>query len=150
MKEEYTKEKKIFSLLRDNARIRLKDIAKKLHLQLDIVEKTVKGNEKIIKHTTMLDFNKLGFPIRLFLALSVQSKHVEAIEDYLQKCPNVNSILKINNGYNFMCELFFTDIQESTRFVDSLVDRFHIFHKDEYYILKSITEQKFMTSPDLV
>jgi len=143
-------ETKVLSMLREDGRMKLRDIARNTHIQFNTVSRIVNTNKNIIKHTTILDFKKLGYQIRLILALSVQTKHRDAIEEYLKRSPCVNSAMRINNGYNFMCELYFKDFEESNRYLENLENRFHIFNKDEYYILDSIVEHKFMTNPNLV
>ena len=141
---------RIIAILRQNGRKRIADISKETNIPLNEIHNFIRSNSYIKKHTAIVDFGKLGYNIKLVLALAVSSLQKDEIETYLGKSLHANFIYKINNGYDFMVELIFKSMDESNRFIENLDRRFLIYDKKEYYILETKKEQLFMTNHNLV
>ena len=60
------------------------------------------------------------------------------------------SIFRINNGFDFIVEAVFKNINELENFIESLEDKFKIKSKNVYYIIDEIKREKFMTDPRVV
>ena len=63
---------------------------------------------------------------------------------------NVNSIYKINNGFDFQVEVIFRNLKEVEAFVESLEDSFSITSKQIYYVIDELKKECFLTNPNLV
>jgi hypothetical protein len=77
----------------------------------------------------------------------VQGKRDE-IKYHLEKDINVNSIYRINNGYDFMIEAIFRNMQELELFMDKL-ETLGIQSKQEFYILEDVKKEGFISEPEL-
>ncbi|MFH1590209.1 MAG: winged helix-turn-helix transcriptional regulator, partial [archaeon] len=76
------KEKMILIELRKNARKSFAEIARQQEIPVTTVfEIHQKLQEKIIKHTTLVDFEKIGFPIRALIAVNNNKKTLEWLKN---------------------------------------------------------------------
>ena len=142
--------KRILAMLRQNSRRRSKEISTETKIPLKEVNAFMRNNNCIKKNTAIVDFERIGYKIKLFLALSVSSMQKESVEEFLTKSLHANTIHKINNGYDFLAELIFKDMDESNNFIENLETRFRVYDKKEYYILETKKEQIFMTNHNFV
>jgi DNA-binding Lrp family transcriptional regulator len=138
--------------LRRNGRETLTEISKKTHIPISTLYDKLKVHENSIikKHTTLLDFEKLGYSCKVKIILSVERIDRERLEEHLKRQTNVNSLFKINNGYDFMIEGIFTNIREADNFVNSLNDKFKVKDHKEFYIIEDVKREGFMDDPDMV
>ena len=133
--------------LRSDARTTLTELSKRTKVPISTVFDKLRNyeNKFILKHTTLLDFNKFGFFARANVILKVGKKQVESIREYLSNHPNVNCLYKINNGFDFQVELIFKHMQYLEEFLDQLSSKFIIRQKVVYYLLDDIKRESFMT-----
>lgn len=151
MKQFKEKELMIMSLLRENARETLTKMSKRSKIPISTIYEKIKihENDVIKKHTCILDFAKLGFNTRAALSIKVPKSKKERLRDYLSKHPNINSVYKINNGYDFWVECIFQSIKDLEDFGENLETDFGI-KKDVYYIIDDIKRESFLSDPDLL
>ncbi len=145
------KELVLLSHLRKNARMNLTSMSKKTGMPVSTIFDRIKRYEKdlIQKHTALLDFSKLGYDVRVQIALKVPKDQREAFREYLLKEPLVNSVYRINNGYDFMIEALFRNIKEVHEFVEGL-DKYKVRSPEQYFVLEEIKKEGFMADPQLV
>jgi len=74
----------------------------------------------------------------------------EAIKEYLTKHQNVNSLFRINNGFDYMFEGIFMNLKEAEDFLEKLDQRFKVENKEVYYIIDDIKKESFMADPNLI
>ena len=146
------KDIKILSHLRNDARMSLTRMSKKTSIPISTIFDKIKllQDDVIKKHTTLLDFNKLGYSTRANIMISVDRESKDPIKDYLTKNPCINSVYKINNGFDFMIEGVFRQIKDMEDFLDTLEQRFDIKDKQSYFIIDELKRESFMTDPELV
>ena len=142
----YDKDRQIFRELRANARINLTDVAERTGIPVSTVYDRVRHNEKIIvkKHTTLLDFSKLGYQARVMIAMKVAPQDHARVLDYLLTHPNVNSLHRINYGYTFLVEVVFPTIANAEDFIIGLGTIFSIQEKHVFNIIDDIKREEFM------
>lgn len=142
----------IVSQLRASARKNLTAISKETRIPVSTLFDKLKKLEKIciLKHTSLLDFNVLGYSTRANIMLKSGKKDKEALAEYLSKNESVNSVFKITNGYDFMVEGIFKTIKELEIFLDALDERFSISKKQVYYIIDELKREEFMANSNLV
>ena len=133
--------------LRQNARETLTRLSKKTNIPIStIYEKLKTYNGDIIKkHTSLINFSKLGYNARVEIMLRVDKDNRDEIKEFLSRKPCINSIFKINNGYDFLVEGIFRNIQEVEDFLEIIEDKFKIKQKQVYYIVDEIKREGFMT-----
>ena len=74
----------------------------------------------------------------------------EELRKYLNKHQNVNSLYKINSGYDFLIELVFKNIKELEDFMENIRDRFKIIEDNVFYILEDIKREDFMNDENIL
>ncbi len=109
------KDKKILSLLADNSRLALTQIAKKVGLSRDGVSYRINGYEShslIRGYRTMINLSKFGYSnYHLFIKLNNPLKENEKkIVSRLIKIPNIRAILKFSGNYDLEVALIARDL----------------------------------------
>lgn len=145
------KEKEILllSCLRKNGRESLTKMSRVTGMPVSTVFDVMKETDKVAKNTCLLNFTKLGYAIRASIVLKVDSCQKEDIKKFLLLNTNVNSLYKINNGYDFMLEVVYKELKDLEMFIEKL-DKFKIIEKNVYYIIDDIAREKFLSDPSLV
>ena len=154
--EIYAPEKKILekdllilSYLRSNARETLTNISKKTNIPISTIYDRLKANEDVLikKHTCLIDFQMLGYNTRAKIVLKVGKKDKDTIKDALMAFENVNSVYKINNGFDYMLDVIFRNIKELEAFLERLDEKFSIKSKQVYYVIEDLKSECFMSDP---
>ncbi len=146
------KEMLILSTLRLNARESLTKISKDTDIPVSTVYERLKNYETrfIKKHTSIIDFNKLGFNTRVTIMLRAARDHREKLREHLLKDKSINSLYKINNGYDFMMEGIFSELRDVDNFLDKLESDFGVTERVVYYVVDELRREDFMSSPEYV
>ena len=104
----------------------------------------------IKKHTCLLDFSKLGFNTRATIMLKVNREFRNKLGEYLSNHHSINTVYKINNGFDFMAEALFKHIKDMEDFNEILEEKFKIDDSKTYFIIDEIKRESFMSNPDTV
>jgi DNA-binding Lrp family transcriptional regulator len=139
----------IITELRRNARETLTRLSKKTRIPISTIFDRLKLQEgKIIKkHCALIDFQKIGFSIRANMLLKVPAEHRNKLLEHLQKELHINTVLKINNGYDFLVEALFKNLKEAEGFVNKLEEEYKIEDKKVFYVIDEIKREEFLSSP---
>lgn len=142
----------IMAHLRKDARISLTNMSKATNIPVSTIYDRIKMHEKSVirKHTTLLDFSRLGYNTRANIILKLEREHREAIKEHLINHPHVNSLYKINNGYDYMVECIFRNMKDLHEFIEILDQRFKIQTCKEYYVINDIKREAFMANPQFL
>lgn len=142
----------IISNLRNNARMPLTMMSKKTCIPVSTLFDRLKANEDsyIVKHTSLLDFQKLGYNTRANIALKADREDKDLLKSYLIKNCSVNSVYRINNGYDYMVEAVFREMRDLEEFLDDLDKRFRITDKKSFFIIEDIKRESFMSDPNTI
>ena len=140
----------IISYLRNNARMPLTKMSRKTQIPVSTIFDRLKLNEEdlILKHTSLLNFPKLGYNVRANITLKVDREDKETLKEFLIKNQSINSVYKINNGFDFMVEGIFRQIKDMEDFIDKLEDRFKIQDKRFFFIIEDLKREAFMSNPN--
>ena len=143
-----TKKDQLFiTHLRRNARMNLTTLSRKTKIPISTLFDRLKTGEKnmILKHTTLLDFAKMGYGCRANVILKLDKKSRDECREFLMKSEHTNNLFKINNGYDFMIELVFRTMKELEDFTENLEERFNVQEKKVHYIIEELLKENFMT-----
>jgi len=142
----------VMAYLRQDSRMKLTKMSRLAKLPVSTIFDRMKQHEGglIKKHVCLLDFAKLGFHTRANVMITVGKSDKEAVNEHLQKSQNVNSIYKINNGFDFLVEVVFKNINEMEGFLDNLEGKFEIKQKEVHYIIGDIQREAFLSNPNTV
>ena len=144
------KEMKLLSHFRNNARISLTKLSRLTKIPVSTIFDKLKyyeSNKLITKSTAIIDFRKLGFEIRNQILLSSKKDNKEALTTFLIKNPKVNTIYRINNGYDFLIETIFKNLEEMDGFMKSL-EAFEPTQKKEFFIMEDLKREEFLSGQE--
>jgi DNA-binding Lrp family transcriptional regulator len=146
------RERLLLSHFRRNARESLTNISRETRVPVSTIFDKLKHYERqfIRKHTTLVDFSKLGYMTRAEVMLKVAVEHREAMRAYLLKHQSVNSLFKINNGYDFLAEMVFKHLKDLEDFLEQLEQRYKVTEKTVFYVIEDICREEFMAKPDML
>lgn len=133
--------------LRRNSRQRLTKLSKKTGVPVSTLFQRMRSfNEKIIKgYTILLDEAKLGFTTKAYILLKCRKDNKQAVIERLSNDWNVNSIYRINNGWDLLINGIFPSMKELEELVDSLEKEFEIKGKEVHYIIEELKREAFFT-----
>ena len=145
------KELMLLACLRNNARETLTSISKKTNIPVSTIFDKLKEYEKtfIKKHTSILDFKKLGYDIRINILLKVDRSKRHALEQFLMSEASVNNIFRINNIYDYLVDAIFKNIKEFQEFTDKL-ESFEILEITEHFVVDELKRENFLSDKDYV
>lgn len=142
----------IISHLRKNTREKLTSLSRKTHVPVSTIFENLKNDfdKYIVKHTCILDFNKIGFNIKANLLLKFKAENKKEGIDYISKNLYVNSLAKVNNGYDLIAEVICKDMASLEEFIEQLELNTKIKKKEVFYVMEDIKREEFFTQPELV
>ena len=142
----------LFSELRKNARESLTRLSRKTRIPVSTLHDRLKMHmgSLIKKNCALIDFSKLGFSTRATVLLKVKPQKRKELLEYLERNKNVNTLLRVNNNYDFLIEVIFKSLKESEDFLTNLEEEYEIIDKKACYIVDEIKKEEFMSDPQLV
>ena len=140
----------IMTYMRKNSRTTLTEIAKRSNSPISTIYEKLKVLRRNIikKNTSIIDFNKMGFYARAKFVLQANINHKKPLLEYLMNHGNVNSLYKINNGYDFLFEGIFRNMKDLEDFVENLRMKFKMKKCEIYYIIEEAKREEFMADPE--
>ena len=141
---------KIVSFLREDSRTSLTRLSKKTGIPVStIFERLKRKTGNIVKkNTCIIDFSKIGMHARANIAIKTAPSDRVLLKEFLVKNRNVNSLQKINNGFDYMVDVIFSNLKDLEEFCESLDEKFKIKTKQIYYVIEDIESEKFLSSPE--
>lgn len=140
------KDLQILSYLRKNARMNLTKMSRLTGIPVSTIFDKLKlfQKEVVRKHTTLVDFENLGYSTRANIILKSKKDKKAELRDYLMRCEHVNSMYRISNGYDYMIECIFRNIKEMEEFTEMLEDRFDVEDKKSFYLIDDLRKESFL------
>jgi DNA-binding Lrp family transcriptional regulator len=135
------KDLKILQELRNNSRRSLTEIGTVTNVPLSTVFKKVDKLEKglIKKYVSLIDFSFIGFSIRVSLVL--KSKDRESLRKFLLEHPNVNSVYRTSQDFDFFVETIFPDMLGLEGFMEELNGM--VSDKKIFHVIEEIRKEDF-------
>ncbi len=137
--------------LRKHAKESLWKLSHKAKIPVSTIYHRLKQLEEqaILKYTVLINFSSLGYQGHSFLLLKIPRSDREDLIIYLENHPQVNSIYEVNNGYDILSEVVFSDLKEVEDFRDDLVKDFPIEKTNIMPVIKSIRKETFVGDENL-
>ena len=138
------KEKEMIKYLRKGKRVNISEIARELNLPISTVRDRINRIEEkyILKRSSLLDYKKIGYSANVILAVKIDSKKREFL-DFLKEQKCINSIYRINSGYNFLFEVVFRDSLQLINWIEKIKALF-VLEIISFQILKVEEKEKFI------
>jgi DNA-binding Lrp family transcriptional regulator len=134
--------------MRKNARAQLTEISKKTKIPISTIYDRLKNNSNgvITKNVSILNFDLLGFNTIATICLKCGKNDKKNIFEFLLNHQNINSLYKINNGFDFMFEAIFRNIKELEEFMEKIEENYVIKSKQVFYIIDFIKKEEFFSN----
>ena len=119
-------DKKILSILQENARTPLKVIAEQVFLSSPAVSARIERLESaglITGYQAQLSCAAMGYQIKAFISLDVAPSQKPEFYPYIEGCPNVMECNCVTGDYSMLIKVGFRTTQELDHFINQL-DRF--------------------------
>lgn len=144
------KDMTILSYLRLNSRMSLTTMSKKTGIPVSTIYDRLqtKLGGILYKNTCMLDYEAIGYPIRAKVMLRIPIDNRDELKGYLYAHPSVNSLFKINSGWDLMFDMVFKSLGESESFLEQLELKFKISKMNVHYIIERYKEESFGVAAD--
>jgi Lrp/AsnC family transcriptional regulator, leucine-responsive regulatory protein len=129
--------------LRENSRSSLAKISKDTGIPVSTLFDRLRKleNSIITRHVTLLDFNKIGYGLRVHYTLSTKDKKY-ALE-FLEEKRSINSLFRMTNGSDFHIDCIFRDMKEMTDFKEELLQQ-NIDIVQELFIIEELKREGFI------
>ncbi len=139
-----THDLQILHHLRRDARINLTVLSKKTGIPVSTLFDRLRAGEKsvITRFTVLMDFAKLGFPVRTKILLRTDMASRVPVRNYLLTHDRVNGLWRINNGFDYAVDCFFASIKEAEEFLDTLESRYSIVEKQMFHVIDDLATEK--------
>ena len=147
-----TKDLIITTCLRDDARIKLTTLARKTGLAVSTLFERIHHLESIgvTRLCALLDFNKLGFGTHAMMLIKASKDKRDSLKEHLLMANCVNSLMRINNGYDFLAECVFRDMRELEEFCEQLELEYGVRSKELHFIVENLKREDFLGDPTRV
>lgn len=138
----------LLSEFRKGARDSLTSMSRRTGIPVSTIFDKLKLYEKsfIKRHTSIIDFGKLGFDVRVQLLLKARDR--DELKKFLLLHSAVNNFYEINNGYEFMVDAVFRNMGEYFTFnqeMDCLINK-----KNEFFVLQELKRESFLNDAELM
>ena len=136
----------ILSHLRRNARKSLVNISKETKIPVSTIFDRLSRIEStaVKKYTSILDFSKLNHNLVVNYAIKTVKEKRLLLSKFLDTSPQINSVYRINNGFDMMVECIFMDLKQKEEFEEGL-NRF-VQDKKEFHVIEELKKEGFLTS----
>lgn len=142
----------IAAFLREDARIKLTTMARKTGMAVSTLFDHIHNIDDlcITRLCALLDFPKLGFGTRAMLLIKSAKDQRGKLREHLLMMNSVNSLMRINNGYDFLAECVFKDMRELEEFCEKLESAYGVKKKELHFIIEDLKREDFLGDPSRV
>ena len=140
----------ILAYLRSNARMKLTDMSRKSRIPVSTLFDRIisfNGSGLVRKNSALLDFDKMGYKARVLLTLSCRKSERKKLQAIIETHPSMNSLYKVNNGWDFIVEMLFRGVKDVEDFIEGLEQEVLIKNKGIFYILDELKREEFLAKP---
>jgi len=143
-------EQYLVARLRQNARITLTALARETGIPISTLFDWMRALPTfgVTRLSALLDFPALGLRTQATLLLKTAKR--DKLQKHLRCAEPVNSLWRINNGYDFIAECAFKDLRELEEFCDVLKRNYGVKNVETHLVIEELKrEGAFMTLPKL-
>ncbi len=116
-------DRKIIEELRQNSRLSMSELGRRVHLSSPSVTERVRQMESfgIIKQYTIdIDHEKTGFPIQCIIEATVKNSDYTSFKTYIEKQENVEFCYRIAGNACYMLKMQFEHFSQAEQFINDI------------------------------
>ncbi|MBI4449347.1 winged helix-turn-helix transcriptional regulator [Candidatus Woesearchaeota archaeon] len=133
--------------LRSDSRMQLTQMSKRTGIPVSTLHERIARQDYIKRFTIVADFARFGFDTKVHALLCVKQEDKDAVKEHLLNSPYVNTLCRINNGYDYLLEAYFCNLAQVEAFFEHLEKNYKIRSKVIHYILEEIAQEAFLSRP---
>jgi len=140
----------IISHLRQDARISLTQMSRQTRIPVSTIFDKIKHFKEtglIRKNTSIVSFERLGYNTKALVFLSASKEERGQLMDSLKNSSNVNSLFKVNNGWDFIAEIISPSFTEIEEFLERIEEKVTLTKKEVFYVIEEIKREEFFSNP---
>jgi DNA-binding Lrp family transcriptional regulator len=136
--------------LRENSRETLTRMSKKTGVPVStLYDRLQYHNGRLItRFTSLLDFKVLGYMIRVHMLIRVSHDSKDKLRSFLERASNANSVVALNNDFDFLIDGVSKDMAELESFKDKLYANATIEKFKSFFVVDEIKREAFMSGND--
>ncbi|MBN2566885.1 Lrp/AsnC family transcriptional regulator [Candidatus Woesearchaeota archaeon] len=140
----------LLSHLRKDGRQSLTALSKRTDVPISTIYDRLKafGTGLVRRHVALLDFASMGYNTVATVCVKVGKGDRDGVREFLTRSERTNTVLKINNGFDFMFEGVFVHLRDLEDFLELMEERFTIKAKQVYYAIEELKREAFMADPE--
>ncbi len=131
----------IVSHLRQDARMSLTQMSRQTRIPVSTIFDKIrvfKETGLIRKNTSIVSFDRLGFNAKALIFLATSREERGQLIDILSKSGNVNSLFKVNNGWDLIAEVIFPGFKEIEDFLEKIEGQVSLNNKQVFYVIDEL------------
>ena len=138
--------------LRQNCRTTLTALSRKTGISVSALFNRIRRPELIgvTRFSALVDFPALGFSTQATVLLKTVQEKRDALKVHLLKSHSVNSLMRVNNGYDFLAECVFRDLRGLEEFCDEIVKKYCVKAKEVHCVIEELKRESFLSDPALL
>jgi DNA-binding Lrp family transcriptional regulator len=138
----------ILQFMRRNARENLTTISRKTGIPVSTIFDRLRSQQQSLIHrfTALIDFEQLGYSVRLNIFIKPTPEHKDPLKKYLVQHPNINNVFRINNGFDFAAEGLFRSMKEAEEFLERLEGQFAILKTQSVHVIEDLAREKMLSA----
>jgi DNA-binding Lrp family transcriptional regulator len=141
--------RKVAALFRQNGRMKLSRMSRSTGIAVSTLFDWVRNPAAlgIRRFCALVDFPSLGFFTCATILFKADKEKREELKKYLLKSQSVNSLMRINNGYDFLAECVFRDMRELEEFCELLERQYKVRGKEVHFTVEELKREDFFSDP---
>ena len=141
------KDLKLIAHLRSDGRKKITEVSRELDTPVSTLYDKLNALEDRIslRHTTLVDFQKLGYKSVVHAGFKVGIDDRGAFEQYLARHPALNSFFRVNHGFDFFANLVFKDANALKLFLEQIKSKFRIEEVQLFEVIDELRKEVFLS-----
>lgn len=142
----------IISYLRQNSRESLVTLSKKTGIPVSTIFEKLKTNFNnfVERSTVLINVKEINLQLHILLFIKVARDQKQEFQQKIRKNIFVNAIYKINNGYDYILEIYLPNMIFLDRFIDDINRNYQILDYKIEFISEIIEREKFLNDPQTI
>lgn len=140
----------IVSYLRQDARTTLTNMSRQTRIPVSTIFDKIRDFKEtglIKKNTSIVSFERFGYNTKALIFLSTSKEERPNLIEILKTSNNVNSLFKVNNGWDLIAEVIFPSFKEIEDFLEHIEEKVSLSRKEVLYIIEELKREDFFSNP---
>lgn len=135
--------------LRQDGRMKLAELRRKTGVPVSTLYDWVKKRKclGVSRFTALLDFPSIGFATQATILLKAGKNGRKRLQEFLLHSAPVNSLMRINNGYDYLAECVFKDLFCLEEFCEQLEFEYSVKTKEIHLTVDELKREGFLADP---